>query len=97
MGWASIIMANDAEERAVVTAAMNAIGQAIVAGTQVVQFPATKAPDFQGGFISLLVTTSCQLVSILGVLCLTRRDKKTSSFGESSLVEVLEIEKSGEE
>ena len=95
MGWATIIMANDAEERAVVTASMNAIGQAVVAGTQVIQFPATKAPNFQGGFISLLATTSCQLFSILVVLYLTRRGGKVSSFGESSPVEVLEIEKSG--
>lgn len=97
MGWATITMANDAEERAVVTASMNAVGQAIVAGTQVIQFPATKAPNFQGGFISLLANTSCQLVSILVVLFLTRRGKKTSLFGESSHAEMLEIEKSGKE
>ena len=76
MGWATVVMANDAEERAVVTASMNAIGQAIVAGTQVIQFPASKAPDFKGGFISILATTVGQL-SIIGVLIpLTARDKK---------------------
>ncbi|CAC9889999.1 unnamed protein product, partial [Aureobasidium pullulans] len=35
MSWATVIMAGDAEERAVVTASMNAIGQAIAAGSQV--------------------------------------------------------------
>ena len=49
MSWASVVMANDAEERAVVMASMNAIGQAIAAGTQVVQWPATSAPDFRAG------------------------------------------------
>ncbi|THY12917.1 putative allantoate permease [Aureobasidium pullulans] len=50
MSWATVIMAGDAEERAVVTASMNAIGQAIAAGTQVVQFPANGAPNFHAGF-----------------------------------------------
>jgi len=36
-GWATIVMSHDAEERAVVTASMNAIGQVVVAGTQVVR------------------------------------------------------------
>lgn len=37
MGWATSIMANDTEERAVVTASMNGIGPGIVAGAQVSQ------------------------------------------------------------
>lgn len=76
MGWASVIMAGDAEERAVVTASMNAIGQAITAGTQVVQFPASGAPNFRGGFISVLATTVAQLGTILAVAILSRRDRK---------------------
>lgn len=74
MGWASVVMAGDAEERAVVTASMNAIGQAITAGTQVVQFPASRAPNFRGGFISVLVTTVGQLGTILAILFLSYRD-----------------------
>jgi ACS family pantothenate transporter-like MFS transporter len=31
MGWATMLMANDAEERAIVTTSMNAIRQAITA------------------------------------------------------------------
>lgn len=76
MGWATVIMANDAEERAVVTASMNAIGQAIAAGTQIVQFPASRAPNFRGGFISILATTIAQLLSISLILFLSSRDGK---------------------
>lgn len=76
MGWATVIMANDAEERAVVTASMNAIGQAIAAGTQIVQFPASGAPNFHGGFVSILATTVAQLVSITLILILSSRDSK---------------------
>lgn len=83
MGWATVIMANDAEERAVVTASMNAIGQAIAAGTQIVQFPASGAPNFHGGFISILATTLAQLVSITLILVLSFRDGK-KVLGRSS-------------
>ncbi|KAI0382607.1 MFS general substrate transporter [Hypomontagnella monticulosa] len=76
MGWASVVMAGDAEERAVVTASMNAIGQAIMAGTQVIQFPASGAPNFRGGFISVLATTVAQLGTILAILYLSNRESK---------------------
>ncbi|OTB17718.1 hypothetical protein K445DRAFT_20185 [Daldinia sp. EC12] len=76
MGWASVVMAGDAEERAVVTASMNAIGQAITAGTQVVQFPASGAPNFRGGFISVLATTVAQLGTVLAILFLSHREDK---------------------
>ncbi|KAI1136326.1 putative pantothenate transporter [Hypoxylon sp. FL0543] len=76
MGWASVVMAGDAEERAVVTASMNAIGQAITAGTQVVQYPASRAPNFRGGFISVLATTVGQFGTILAILFLSTRDQK---------------------
>lgn len=83
MGWATVIMANDAEERAVVTASMNAIGQAIAAGTQIVQFPASRAPYFRGGFISILATTLAQLVSISLIFFLSSRDGKKVVGGSS--------------
>ncbi|TIA36379.1 putative allantoate permease, partial [Aureobasidium pullulans] len=83
MSWATVIMAGDAEERAVVTASMNAIGQAIAAGTQVVQFPASGAPNFDAGFISALATTVVQLVVVFLILFLWDRDKK-KAFGSSA-------------
>ncbi|KAL3481449.1 major facilitator superfamily domain-containing protein [Aspergillus californicus] len=74
MSWATVIMANDAEERAVVTASMNAIGQGIVAGAQVAQFPAAGAPRWVMGFKSCLGTTVAQFAVILGIIYLSRRD-----------------------
>ncbi|KAI0106316.1 putative pantothenate transporter [Hypoxylon sp. NC0597] len=82
MGWASVAMAGDAEERAVVTASMNAIGQAITAGTQVVQYPASRAPNFRGGFISVLATTVGQFGTILAILFLSHRDSKRTFKNE---------------
>jgi ACS family pantothenate transporter-like MFS transporter len=76
MGWATVTMAGDAEERAVVTASMNAIGQGIMAGTQVVQYAATDAPRFKGGFASNLATSVTQLVLISVILWLSSRDKR---------------------
>lgn len=78
MGWATVVMANDSEERAVVTASMNAIGHAIAAGTQIVQYPASGAPNFRGGFSSALATTIAQLASITLILILSSRDGKST-------------------
>lgn len=84
MSWASVVMANDAEERAVVMASMNAIGQAIAAGTQVVQWPATSAPDFQAGFRSALGTTVAQLFMVPVILFFSARElrQRVSKAGE---------------
>ena len=76
MSWASVVMANDAEERAVVMASMNAIGQAIAAGTQVVQWPATSAPNFQTGFRSALGTTIAQLIMVAVILFFSSKELK---------------------
>jgi ACS family pantothenate transporter-like MFS transporter len=40
-------MAKDAEERAIDTANMNALGQAMVAWIQIFQYPAIFAPKFR--------------------------------------------------
>jgi ACS family pantothenate transporter-like MFS transporter len=74
MSWASVIMANDAEERVVVMVSMNAIGQAIAAGTQVVQWPATSAPNFQIRSRSALGTTVTQLFMIFIILFFSSRE-----------------------
>lgn len=75
MSWATIAMSNDAEERAIVTASMNAIGQAMAAWTQILQYPATDAPHFRAGFLSNLITTLGQLLSIGVIALLVQRDK----------------------
>lgn len=74
MSWASIIMSGDAEERAVVTAAMNAIGQGITAGTQIVQYPASLAPLFKKGWSSNLGTAVAQLFVILIILYVSTKE-----------------------
>ncbi|OJJ79469.1 uncharacterized protein ASPGLDRAFT_1506552 [Aspergillus glaucus CBS 516.65] len=73
MSWATVVMANDAEERAIVTASMNAIGQAMSAWTQLLQYPAVDAPNFRKGFISNLATTLAQLVVVAVIALLCRR------------------------
>ena len=69
-------MANDAEERAVVTASMNAIGQGVMAGAQVKLFPATGAPRFVLGFRTGLGVIIAQFLLILLTLYLDKRDVK---------------------
>ncbi|KAF2011236.1 MFS general substrate transporter [Aaosphaeria arxii CBS 175.79] len=76
MGWATVIMAKDAEERAVVTASMNSIGQGISAGAQVALFPATGAPRWIMGFRSSLATSIVQFFLILLILYLSKREAK---------------------
>lgn len=78
MSWATTVMANDAEERAIVTASMNAIGQAMAAWTQILQYPATEAPLFKAGFLSDLITTLLQFASIGLIAFLVYRDGKSS-------------------
>ncbi|KAH8879920.1 MFS general substrate transporter [Thozetella sp. PMI_491] len=97
MGWATITMAGDAEERAVVTASMNAIGQAIAAGTQVVQYPASGAPNFHGGFSSALATIVAQLLTIFVILYLTTRDKKRQARDAESEPEGVQEPPSADE
>jgi ACS family pantothenate transporter-like MFS transporter len=82
-------MANDAEERAVVMASMNAIDQAIAAGTQVVQWPATNAPNFQTGFRSALGTTVAQLFMVFIILLFSSRElRQGPRHGREETLEV---------
>ncbi|EIT72480.1 permease of the major facilitator [Aspergillus oryzae 100-8] len=86
MSWATVTMANDAEERAIVTASMNAIGQAMSAWTQLLQYPAAEAPNFRGGFISNLATTVAQLAVVAIMVLLTRWDaRKTRGSNVSAI------------
>ncbi|KAF4466325.1 pantothenate transporter [Fusarium albosuccineum] len=81
MGWATVIMSNDAEERAVVTASMNSIGQGVMAGAQVGLFPATGAPRWIVGFKTVLGSTVVQFFILLAILYLSRRDLKRQRVG----------------
>jgi ACS family pantothenate transporter-like MFS transporter len=50
MSWASQVTFKSAEERAVTIASMNAIGQALLAGLNIVTFPTPSAPRFKFGW-----------------------------------------------
>jgi MFS transporter, ACS family, pantothenate transporter len=76
MSWATVTLANDAEERAVVTASMNAIGQAIVAWSQLLQFPAVEAPRFETGFLAGLITSVLQLFLIPVIMWFARNGER---------------------
>jgi ACS family pantothenate transporter-like MFS transporter len=86
MSWATTLMSGDAEERAIVTASMNTIGQAISAWSQLLEYPAVDAPNFHKGFI----TTSCiavlQLVNMGVIWFLARREvgQKRKIIGKES-------------
>ncbi|GAB1209278.1 hypothetical protein APSETT445_008050 [Aspergillus pseudonomiae] len=85
MSWATVTMANDAEERAIVTASMNAIGQAMSAWTQLLQYPAVEAPNFRGGGIGNLIRSA--------LLDPANKDKElhfySSSGGNAGLAAVI--------
>lgn len=83
MSWATVTLAKDAEERAIVTASMNAIGQAIVAWSQLLQFPAVGAPRFETGFLSSLITTVIQLLIIVAIMYFANREVKQEQQRES--------------
>ncbi|KAI1856555.1 hypothetical protein JX265_011514 [Neoarthrinium moseri] len=77
MSWATVTMASDAEERAVVTASMNSIGQAITAGVQVVMYPATGAPRWVSSFKANLGLNIVQIIGIMAIVYLGRRETDT--------------------
>lgn len=99
MSWATVTMANDAEERAVVTASMNAIGQAISAWSQLLQFPAIEAPRFEKGFVGGLVTAVIQVLNILAIVWFASRDRRKVPRGtldeQGNSLAALTSEKTG--
>lgn len=85
MSWATVTLAQDAEERAIVTASMNAIGQAIVAWSQLLQFPAVGAPTFETGFLSALITTVVQVLVIVAIMYCAHREEKQQKESPSEV------------
>ena len=74
MSWATTLMSTDAEERAIVTASMNAIGQAISAWSQLLEYPAIDAPNFHKGFIVTIGAAVLQLLNLSVIWFLSRRE-----------------------
>ncbi|KXH53742.1 major facilitator superfamily transporter [Colletotrichum salicis] len=95
MAWATITMAGDAEERAIVTASMNAIGQAIVAWAQLLQFPAVEAPYFRRGFRSVVATMVVQFFITGAIWFLVRRDRRKLEVTREDTGEPIQEVKQG--
>ncbi|KAK1509042.1 major facilitator superfamily transporter [Colletotrichum abscissum] len=95
MAWATITMAGDAEERAIVTASMNAIGQAIVAWAQLLQFPAVEAPHFRRGFRSVVATMVVQFFITGAIWFLVRRDRRKQKDAVEDIGEPIQEAKQG--
>ncbi|KAF4618001.1 hypothetical protein G7Y89_g15004 [Cudoniella acicularis] len=76
VSWATTLMSNDAEERAIVTASMNAIGQAISVWSQLLEYPTVQAPNFHKGFITTSVIAVLQLVNLGVIWFLSRREMR---------------------
>ncbi|KAK1545618.1 major facilitator superfamily transporter [Colletotrichum paranaense] len=95
MAWATITMAGDAEERAIVTASMNAIGQAIVAWAQLLQFPAVEAPHFRRGFRSVVATMMVQFFITGAIWFLVRRDRRKQKDAVEDIGEPIQEAKQG--
>ncbi|KZF19603.1 MFS general substrate transporter [Xylona heveae TC161] len=76
MSWSSEVTINSAEERAIVIASMNAFGQALLAGLNIVTFPTPKAPRFEFGWYWVMANNIAQIFLVVGIQFLYRRDKQ---------------------
>ncbi|CZR68107.1 related to transporter protein [Phialocephala subalpina] len=102
MGWASTVTYKSAEERAVTIASMNAIGQALLAGLNIVTFPTPSAPRFKFGWYWVMANNFVQIGLVLLIMMLHNREKKrdlqvlegsANEIKDLERVEVLDIKK----
>ncbi|KAL3418517.1 hypothetical protein PVAG01_10233 [Phlyctema vagabunda] len=76
MSWASEVTFKSAEERAVTIASMNAIGQALLAGLNIVTFPTPKAPRFEFGWYWVMANNMIQIGLVVMIMLLHNREKR---------------------
>lgn len=76
MSWASEATFKSAEERALTVGSMNAFGQALLAGLNIVTFPTPKAPRFRFGWWWVMGSNYLQILVVLAILFLHEREKK---------------------
>lgn len=76
MSWASEATFSSAEERALTVGSMNAFGQALLAGLNIVTFPTPKAPRFHFGWYWVMGNNYVQILVVLAILFLHEREKK---------------------
>ncbi|CCF47785.1 hypothetical protein CH063_16031 [Colletotrichum higginsianum] len=71
---------------------MNAIGQAIVAWAQLLQFPAVDAPHFTRGFRSVVGTMVVQFFITGAIWFFVRRDRRAKQRAEDDAVEQIQVQ-----
>lgn len=76
MSWASSVTHGSAEERAVTIASMNAIGQALLAGLNIVTFPTPSAPRFHFGWFWVMGNNFAQVGMVILIMILHDREKR---------------------
>ncbi|KAL1616935.1 hypothetical protein SLS54_008140 [Diplodia seriata] len=76
MSWASEVTVGSAEERTVVVASMNAFGQALLAGLNIVTFPTPEAPRFKFGWYWVMANNIVQIMVVIGIAYLHTREKR---------------------
>jgi ACS family pantothenate transporter-like MFS transporter len=76
MSWASEVTFSSPESRAITIASMNAIGQALLAGLNIVTFPTTEAPRFKFGWYWVMANNFVQIALVFIIMFLHNRDKR---------------------
>lgn len=90
MSWASEVTFKSAEERAVTIASMNAFGQALLAGLNIVTFPTPHAPRFKFGWWWVMANNILQIFLILCIMKLHNREKRQDLETIDGLVNDIE-------
>ncbi|PYH93102.1 MFS general substrate transporter [Aspergillus ellipticus CBS 707.79] len=76
MSWASEVTVHSAEERAATIASMNAFGQALLAGLNIVTFSTPKAPRFEFGWYWVLANNIVQIIVVVAIMVMYERQKR---------------------
>jgi ACS family pantothenate transporter-like MFS transporter len=92
MSWASQVTFKSAEERAVTIASMNAIGQALLAGLNIVTFPTPSAPRFKFGWYWVMANNFLQFGLVLVIMMLHKREKRQEMVLESPMESLSDVE-----
>lgn len=79
MSWANEICGGDAEERAVVLGAMNALGYAFNAWVPFLTYPQVDAPRFRRGFVFTTCAAAAQGLITLLVAHMHARDQRRAA------------------
>lgn len=82
MSWASEVTFKSAEERAVTIASMNAIGQALLAGLNIVTFPTPSAPRFEFGWYWVMANNIIQIGMVVLIMLLHNKEKRRDALIE---------------